>query len=426
MQQDRTAGQRASERHDSQSNMTSAPAESMPAPPPRPRPSKSSSHLLDVSPYEVDFAALRMGKRIGAGSFGKVYLATWNETPIAVKVLVDETTALDELGRPAGALHRMATPVLDKLKEEAGLMSSLRHPNILQFMGLCTIPPCVLTEYCSKGSLADILRAGRQGKMGMAENLSWRRRIGMAMDAATGMLHLHARSPPIVHRDLKSPNLLVDSHWRVKVADFNLSRLVEESTGSSMAAMNPRWLAPEVLAGEGSATASDVFAFGIVMWEMLTWQLPWAKDGPWSVVNIVGQGGRLHIPSRWDIPGLDNDAFSGLDQYISLLQRCWAQNPYDRPSFSEIIQELRALEATTAAVTYSPTSVAGNAGTPTIVHDNTGQCADAEDAHCDGEEGKEMVSISASVSSTAAAVSMNELRSMPQYTSLSGWGSAKI
>ena len=84
-----------------------------------------------------------------------------------------------------------------------------------------------------------------------------------ALDAAKGMLYLHAHSPPIIHRDLKSANLLVDKHWRVKVCDFNLSKLMEEnSVMSSMAATNPRWLAPEILAGSGASMASDVYAFG--------------------------------------------------------------------------------------------------------------------------------------------------------------------
>jgi len=390
---------------------------------------------VDTSPYELDFSALRLGKRIGEGSFGKVYLATWNETPVAVKMLVDESTALDQLGRPGPAPVRDASsPLLAKLREEAGLMASLRHPNIVQFMGLCTLPPCVVTEYCAKGSLGDVLRLGRQGKGGMAEELGWHRRLVMATDAATGMLHLHARNPQILHRDLKSANLLVDAHWKVKVSDFNLSRLLEESTGSStLASMNPRWLAPELLTGDSASSMSDVFAFGVVLWELLTWQLPWAKDNPWSIVHIVGNGGRLQIPTRWDLPGPDTVHFAGLDDYVSLLQRCWAQNPFDRPSFNEIIIELRALQETVPAIT---SSASGLTATPSKAPPSATAAApspapgvvmiDEEDGlDYELDEGvREMLSMTASMSSTAAAASMGEFRSMPQVNSQGGWANS--
>lgn len=304
------------------------------------------SRYDDVSAYEIEFEALRMGKLVGEGSFGKCYKATWNETAVAVKVLVDAASALDRKANDPESLARMAAPVLDKLADEAGLMASMRHPNIIQFMGIVSMPPCVVTEYCERGSLADVLKRARKAEPGAAEALGWRLRLGMAADAATGMLYLHARPQPIIHRDLKSPNLLVDRNWRVKVCDFNMSRIMEESgQGSSLAGTNPRWLAPELLTGESATTSSDVFAFGVVMWELLTWELPWMKENPWSVAHMVGNGGRLTIPARWDLPGHDTKDFQRLEEYLSLMQRCWAQNPYDRPGFSEIIQVLRALEA---------------------------------------------------------------------------------
>lgn len=102
------------------------------------------------------------------------------------------------------------------------------------------------------------------------------------------MLYLHTRNPVIVHRDMKSPNLLVTNDWVVKVADFNLSKLVAENKGQESAMttkfnINPRWCAPEVLEGETATPASDVFSFGVVMWEMLTWETPWGKSNTYVV-----------------------------------------------------------------------------------------------------------------------------------------------
>ena len=100
--------------------------------------------------------------------------------------------------------------------QEAGMMASLRHPNVVMYLGVCMEPPCVITEYCARGSLNDVLKRARYVPA-LAMQLDWPRRLNMCLDAAKGMMYLHSSEPPIIHRDLKSPNLLVDKHWRVKV-----------------------------------------------------------------------------------------------------------------------------------------------------------------------------------------------------------------
>ena len=426
-------------------------------------PSPSRARFDDVSAYAIDFDTLHMGRNIGEGSFGKVYLAVWNETPVAVKVLVDSSSALDRKLDDPMRLRRLAAPVLDKLAEEAGLMASMRHPNIIQFMGIVSMPPCVVTEFCERGSLTDVLKKARKGVPGAVEALGWRLRLSMAADAAKGMLYLHARPQPIIHRDLKSPNLLVDSHWRVKVCDFNMSRIMEESgQGSSLAGTNPRWLAPELLSGEHATTYSDVFAFGVVLWELLTFELPWFKDNPWSVAHTVGNGGRLTIPNRWDLPGLDTNQFSRLDDYLDLMQRCWAQNPYDRPGFSEIIQDLKGMESSMPEgieeyrASPAPSSGGGSfsrahshpnnvhavpvvQGSPSISLPSApstvgprGGGGGANRAlvypeyHGDYNNGELYADVTASMSSTAVAASIDPTGSFPQWQSRpGGWGSRR-
>ncbi|KAI7839821.1 hypothetical protein COHA_006442 [Chlorella ohadii] len=306
--------------------------------------SSGGSLLVDnIRTWEVPYTELTLQQSIGAGSFGKVYKAKWHETLVAVKVLLDLENVND-------SSLTLSNPVLVNLHKECSLMASLRHPNIVQFMGVCSCPPAMITEFCGKGSLTDVLKAGRSSPAKAAQ-LPWTRRLNMALDAAKGMLYLHKRG--IIHRDLKSPNLLIDSQWRCKVADFNLSKLVEgtESSNSktgTMAGANPKWLAPEVIGGYSATEKGDVWSYGVVMWELLTWDIPWNKVSPWTVVATVMNGGCLSMPPLDDpaqpLPGTaaDNAAFAPhLPAYIALIKRCWAQIAYDRPTFEEVIHDLR-------------------------------------------------------------------------------------
>ncbi|KVH90180.1 hypothetical protein Ccrd_007779 [Cynara cardunculus var. scolymus] len=132
--------------------------------------------------------------------------------------------------------------------EDVSLMKRLRHPNILLFMGAVTSPQrlCIVTEFLPRGSLFRLLQRN-------TTRLDWRRRVHMAMDIARGMNYLHHCHPPIIHRDLKSSNLLVDKNWNVK----------------------PQWMAPEVLRNEQADEKSDIYSFGVVLWEITTEKIPW-------------------------------------------------------------------------------------------------------------------------------------------------------
>ncbi|PRW57695.1 Serine threonine- kinase CTR1 [Chlorella sorokiniana] len=332
----------------------------------------TGSFAVDIRPWTVQFEDLKMQKIIGEGSYGKVYAAKFHETLVAVKVLLD----LEEAQKSAGpdAVWTLSNPILFNLQKECALMASLRHPNIVQFMGFSTCPPAMITEYCARGSLADVLRAAKSAPAKL-QHLTWLRRLNMALDATKGMLYLHKKG--IVHRDLKSPNLLVEATWKVKVADFNLSKILDTDTGSgrsTIANMNPRWLAPEILNGEAATPASDVFSWGVVMWEILTLELPWPHVGPWSLVGKLMDGVRLEVPPRDQIPGSDTPTFQYLDTYIALMKRCWAQHPEDRPGFEEVIHEVRAmLEAHSKAVNEEAKAAGGGggSGSPLLTADSS-------------------------------------------------------
>ncbi|KAK9834224.1 hypothetical protein WJX84_003009, partial [Apatococcus fuscideae] len=305
-----------------------------------------------VGGFVITRSDLTFSRCIGEGSFGRVYLDEVARVSVLSNLQRDYTPEdqmhasileRDARSREVQAASSMQE-LLTELQREAGLMATLRHPNVVMFLGVCTEPPCVVTEFCARGSMLDALQRAHKSEA-MAMELDWQKRLSMALDAAKGMHYLHSSQPPIVHRDLKSANLLVDKHWRVKVADFNLSRFMNSSdVVSSVAATNPRWLAPEVLSGDDYGTAADVYSFGIIMWELLMWQIPWDDAGPWQVVlSVVDQSKRPEIPPLANaMPGGCPRAWEG---YRALMERCWHQKPAKRPGFEAVIASLRALIA---------------------------------------------------------------------------------
>uniref|UniRef100_A0A0D3HA62 non-specific serine/threonine protein kinase n=1 Tax=Oryza barthii TaxID=65489 RepID=A0A0D3HA62_9ORYZ len=242
---------------------------------------------LAVDDLIIPWNELILKEKIGAGSFGTVHRADWNGSDVAVKILMEQDFHPDRFR---------------EFMREVAIMKSLRHPNIVLFMGAVTEPPnlSIVTEYLSRS--------------GAKEVLDERRRLNMAFDVAKGMNYLHKRSPPIVHRDLKSPNLLVDKKYTVKVCDFGLSRLKANTFLSSKSlAGTPEWMAPEVLRDEPSNEKSDVYSFGVILWELMTMQQPWCNLNPAQVVAAVGFKGR-----RLDIPKDLNP------QVAALIESCWA------------------------------------------------------------------------------------------------------
>lgn len=309
-----------------------------------PAPQRWTSTSAELWP--ITYQELTFLKQIGEGSFGRVYMARWRETTVAVKVLHRQTGDHQDEDLPLDPCPSAGSPdpILCALQKEAGIMASVRHPNVISYLGVCAEPACIVTEYCSKGSLTDVLRRGRISTSHAAA-LDWSRRLNMAMDAAKGMLHLHLCDPPIIHRDLKSPNLLVDKHWRLKVCDFNLSRVMEESVVlSSMVASNPRWLAPEILAGLPYTVAADVYSFGIIMWELLTWEVPWSQQNTWQVHAMVTvEHMRPDLPV--DVATTSGGTFGDMKDYLALMSDCWSQDADDRPDFESVIGRLRRMLA---------------------------------------------------------------------------------
>lgn len=275
----------------------------------------SAEVALDMDDLIISWGDLVVKERIGAGSFGTVHRAEWNGSEVAVKILMEQDFHPEHC---------------KEFLREVAIMKKLRHPNIVLFMGAVTEPPnlAIVTEYLSRGSLYRLLH-----KSGGRELLDERRRLSMAFDVAKGMNYLHRRNPPIVHRDLKSPNLLVDKKYTVKVCDFGLSRLKANTfLSSKSAAGTPEWMAPEVLRDEPSNEKSDVYSFGVILWELATLQQPWNNLNPAQVVAAVGfRGKRLEIPRDVN------------PQVAAIIEACWANEPWKRPSFFDIMESLKPL-----------------------------------------------------------------------------------
>ncbi|XP_042411882.1 probable serine/threonine-protein kinase SIS8 [Zingiber officinale] len=276
---------------------------------------EKSSKILDaVSEWEIPWEDLQIGERIGLGSYGEVYRADWNCTEVAVKKFLDQDLYGD---------------ALEQFRYEVKIMSRLRHPNVVLFMGAVTRPPnlSILTEFLPRGSLYRLLHRPNT-------QLDEKRRLKMALDVAKGMNYLHTSHPTIVHRDLKSPNLLVDKNWVVKVCDFGLSRLKHHTFLSSKSTSGtPEWMAPEVLRNEPSNEKCDVYSFGVILWELATLHKPWSGMNSMQVVGAVGfQNRRLEIP---------NDIDPVVAQIIT---DCWESEPNKRPSFAQLLTPLKQLQ----------------------------------------------------------------------------------
>ncbi|TKY57968.1 Serine/threonine-protein kinase EDR1 [Spatholobus suberectus] len=264
--------------------------------------------------WEIQWEDLCIGERIGIGSYGEVYHADCNGSEVAVKKFLDQDFSGDALAQ---------------FKSEVEIMLRLRHPNVVLFMGAITRPPhfSILTEFLPRGSLYRLLHRPNL-------RLDEKRRLRMALDVAKGMNYLHTSHPPIVHRDLKSPNLLVDRHWVVKVCDFGLSRMKHHTFLSSKScAGTPEWMAPEVLRNEPANEKCDVYSFGVILWELTTARIPWKGLNPMQVVGAVGfQNKRLEIPE---------DVNPVVAQIIC---DCWQTEPHLRPSFSQLMSRLFNLQ----------------------------------------------------------------------------------
>jgi serine/threonine protein kinase len=285
--------------------------------------------------WEIAEKDIEIIERIGTGSYGEVFRGRLHGTDVAVKLLSADGGVADD--------------ALVSLKAEVAILSQLRHPNVVLYLGACTTPPNIFiaTEWCERGSLHDLL-------YDRTVPLSAANRLGLALQTAQGMSYLHASHRKIIHRDLKSQNLLVSRDFTVKVADFGLtivrktspdgsrekkrsqsggmqktgSKTLQGRANANFTALQnflqkkeislddeddadddvgeygvhgtPQWMAPEVLEGQRYNGSVDVYSFGIVLCELFSRILPFSDTYKrFDFIDAVLEEGVMPTIPRW-------------------------------------------------------------------------------------------------------------------------------
>ncbi|XP_067385582.1 mitogen-activated protein kinase kinase kinase 12 isoform X2 [Emydura macquarii macquarii] len=247
--------------------------------------------------WEVPFEEILDLQWVGSGAQGAVFLGRFHGEEVAVKKVRD-------------------------LKEtDIKHLRKLKHPNIITFKGVCTQAPCycIIMEFCAQGQLYEVLRAGR--KVTPSLLVDW------SMGIAGGMNYLHLHK--IIHRDLKSPNMLITYDDMVKISDFGTSKELSDKSTKMSFAGTVAWMAPEVIRNEPVSEKVDIWSFGVVLWELLTGEIPYKDVDSSAIIWGVGSNS-LHLPVPSGCP----------DGFKILLRQCWNSKPRNRPSFRQILLHL--------------------------------------------------------------------------------------
>jgi len=282
---------------------------------------------------ELKFDEIELGPVIGEGSFGSVRSGYWRGMNVAVKTLRplvksnDPGSGKDTSCETHGSGDEC--PNVRELRHEASTMARVcNHAFVIQFVGIVLEPlPSVVTVFCGYGSVEDLLVKSGKGSTFDADIL-----FRLATEAAMGIRHLHLEG--VIHRDLAARNLLIDDNFHIRVADFGFARVKEEafSKGYTRSDMGPiRWSAPEAMRNNQYSESSDVFSFGVVLYEMFVQRLPWEGYETLDVAIRVCSEERMQIPAE-------------LHQGVAdLMRSCWAHLSENRPLLDVVINELRRM-----------------------------------------------------------------------------------
>uniref|UniRef100_A0A7N4PXL7 Tyrosine-protein kinase n=1 Tax=Sarcophilus harrisii TaxID=9305 RepID=A0A7N4PXL7_SARHA len=281
-----------------------------------PAPKRNKPTIYGVSPnydkWEIERTDITMKHKLGGGQYGEVYEGVWKKysLTVAVKTLKEDTMEVEEF------------------LKEAAVMKEIKHPNLVQLLGVCTREPpfYIITEFMTYGNLLDYLRECNRQEVNAVVLLY------MATQISSAMEYLEKKN--FIHRDLAARNCLVGENHLVKVADFGLSRLMTGDTYTAHAgAKFPiKWTAPESLAYNKFSIKSDVWAFGVLLWEIATYGMsPYPGIDLSQVYELLEKNYRMERPEGCP------------EKVYELMRACWQWSPSDRPSFAEIHQAFETM-----------------------------------------------------------------------------------
>lgn len=287
--------------------------------------------------WEIDLSKLEMKNVVAHGAYGTVYRGTYDDQDVAVKVL---DWGEDGIARSAETASLRAS-----FRQEVAVWQKLDHPNVTKFIGASMgtsnlkipttnsdqnpLPPracCVVVEYLAGGTLKQYLIRNRRKKLALKVV------IQLALDLSRGLSYLHSKK--IVHRDVKTENMLLDTRRTLKIADFGVAR-VEAQNPQDMTGETGTlgYMAPEVLDGKPYNRRCDVYSFGICLWEIYCCDMPY-PDLSFADISsaVVRQNLRPEIPRCCP------------NSLATIMRKCWNGNPEKRPEMDEVVRMLEAID----------------------------------------------------------------------------------
>eukprot|EP00029_Vermamoeba_vermiformis_P006895 TRINITY_DN2828_c0_g4_i1.p1 TRINITY_DN2828_c0_g4~~TRINITY_DN2828_c0_g4_i1.p1 ORF type:complete len:368 (+),score=42.77 TRINITY_DN2828_c0_g4_i1:261-1364(+) len=258
-----------------------------------------------IHPEKIPRNGITIGPKLGEGGFGVVYKGIWNERGVAVKAIKSAIST-------------------EAFQKEIYSATSLSHPNIVQSFGVSEeegSDEIMLVMELMDQSLHDIIHPSGRLKMTLARQSV----VHVALDVAKGLDYLHSLSPKIIHRDLKTANILLDNNQRAKLSDFGTARALNNNSLATTVTGTPYYMAPEVLDGVPCDEKADIYSFGAVLYEMTTGScLPLLFDEAKCVNKIR-----------------ENVTYQKLQE---LVVSCCKTDPKKRPSIQQCMDVLKKLE----------------------------------------------------------------------------------